>query len=76
MMNHLRVPKPVLLVVGALIMALGLVGWFSTSGPIGSTAAAEDTEILLSTAFRISRHANSMVAVFHPRLWKPSERPG
>ena len=62
MMNHILITKPVLLAVGVLIVALGLAGWLSTSGSGDSAAAAEDTEIVLSTAFGISRHASSMVA--------------
>ena len=62
MMIHFPIGKPVLLVAGALILALALVGWFSTSGSSASAVAAEDKEILLSTSFRISRHASSMVA--------------
>ena len=62
-MNWLRISNPLLLLTaGALIAALALAVWLSSGSWAGSADAAQDNEIVLATAFSISRNAGSMVA--------------
>lgn len=62
MIKHLNITELALLGAGALAVALALIGWFSFTGPSENAAAAENDEAVLSAAFRISRHAGSVVA--------------
>ena len=60
-MNRLRISNPLLLLTaGSLIATLLLAVWLSSGNWGGSAAAAEDSEVVLSTAFSISRNASSM----------------
>ena len=60
-MNRLRVSNPLLLLTaGSLIAALVLAVWLSSGNGGDSAAAAEDNEVVLSTAYSISRNASAM----------------
>ena len=70
-MNRLRISNPLLLFAAAsLIAALILAVLLSSSNWSGRAAAAEDNEVVLATAFNISRNASTMaVSASMPTLY-------